>query len=73
MLINHRKSAYIDNEELERAAGLMAIEAKKEGESEYWKAVCEGACNALRTLQLHDIKTAEDFAKVFGTAMYIPE
>ncbi len=73
MLINHRKSAYIDNEELERAAGLMAIEAKKEDESEYWKAVCDGACNALRTLQLHDIKTAEDFAKVFGLAMYIPE
>lgn len=73
MLISHRSTAYLDNEELERAAGLMAIEAKKDGSSEYWKAVCDGACNALRTLQLHDIKTAEDFAKVFGTAMYIPE
>lgn len=73
MLISHRSTAYLDNEELERAAGLMAIEAKKKGESEYWKAVCDGACNALRTLQLHDIKTAEDFMTVFDTAMYIPE
>ena len=73
MLISHRSTAYMDNEELERAAGLMAIEAKKDGGSEYWKAVCDGACNALRVLQLHDIKTAEDFMTVFDTAMYIPE
>ena len=73
MLISHRQSAYIDVGELERAAGLMAIEAKKDGNGEYWKAVCDGACNALRTLQIHDIKTAEDFMTVFDTAMYIPE
>lgn len=73
MLISHRQSAYIDVGELERAAGLMSIEAKKDGSSDYWKAVCDGACNALRTLQLHDIKTAEDFMTVFDTAMYIPE
>lgn len=73
MLISHRSTAYLDNGELERAAGLMAIESKKDGNSKYWSAVCDGACAALRTLQLHDIKTAEDFAKVFGTAMYIPD
>ena len=73
MLMSHRPPPYLDNEELERAAGPLPIEAKKDGNSEYWKAVCDGACNALRTLQLHDIKKAEDFMTVFGTAMYIPE
>ena len=74
MLISHRTSAYVDNGELERAAGMLAIGAKENrNENPYWSAVCEGACNALRALQLHDIKTAEDFMTVFDTAMYIPE
>ena len=74
MLISHRTSAYVDNGGLERAAGMLAICAKESaGENPYWAAVCDGACNAMRVLQLHDIKTAEDFMTVFDTAMYIPE
>ena len=72
-LISHRSTAYLDNEELERAAGLMEIEAKSEDVPQFWRDLCAGAACALRILHDHDLRTAEDFKRVFDGATYIPD
>lgn len=67
MLINHRRSAYINDEELERTAGALKIESEKcdERNQHYLSAVFHGASSALRTLNAHDLKEAKDFLVVF--------
>lgn len=62
MLISHRQSAYVDNDELERAAGMLEIEAQSRGGA--GAALAKGAALALRVLQGYDLKTAEDLRTV---------
>lgn len=62
MLISHRQSAYVDNEELERAAGMMEIKAQTAGvDAELYAA---GAA-VLRILQRQDLREAKDLVLVF--------
>lgn len=66
MLINHRHSAYVDAEELERAAGLLSIEAEKYGYDEPHYHQLQGASAAIRALcEQKTITAAEDFMVVF--------
>lgn len=61
MLINHRHSAYVDAEELERAAGLLSIEAEKYGYDEPHYHQLQGASAAIRALcEQKTITAAED-------------
>lgn len=60
MLISHRRSAYVDTDELERAAGKLearinagTMESTEQG------AFYMGAATALRLMQRHDIKEAQ--------------
>lgn len=62
MLINHRQSAYVDNEELERAAGMLEIRAKT---AEHNVESYAAAAMALRILQTQDLKEAKDFVLLF--------
>lgn len=62
MLISHRQSAYVDNDELERAAGMLEIEARLRGGT--GAVLARGAALALRVLQGYDLKTAEDLRTV---------
>lgn len=71
MLISHRSTAYIDTEELERAAGLLEIDSKNEKFPEYWRDALQGGAAALRILQLNDIKSAYDFKRAFDGAVHI--
>lgn len=62
MLISHRQSAYVDNEELERAAGMMEIKAQSaKADGELYAA---GAA-VLRILQRQDLREAKDLVLVF--------
>lgn len=64
MLISHRRSAYMDDDEMERAAGMFEIAA--EGERNVVdRSYYEGAACVLRTLNAHDIKTCGDLMTVF--------
>ena len=64
MLISHRRSAYIDDDELERAAGMFEIAAEAE-ESPIERSYYEGAAVALRVLNGHDVKTCDDLMTIF--------
>lgn len=64
MLISHRRSAYVDDDELERAAGMFEIAAEGEG-NRIDKSYYEGAACALRILNAHDVKTCDDLMVVF--------
>lgn len=67
MLISHRLSAYVDDEELERTAGMLEIESKKcdERSEHYLSAVFHGAASALKTLGSRNLKEPKDFLAVF--------
>lgn len=66
MLISHRKSAYVDDEELERARGLLQQRVGSETCSVIEQAQYEGAALALFILLREPgIKTAQDFELVF--------
>lgn len=60
MLINHRTSAYVDNDELERAHGLL-FQALRSGEldDERDKWFYEGAASALLFMWDANIGSAE--------------
>lgn len=62
-LINHRRSAYVDDDELERAAGAFEIEAESAGDPacHYYA----GAAVALRLISENDFKTHADLMRVF--------
>ena len=62
VLISHRQSAYLDNEELERTAGLLEIKAQtaERGRDAYGVAAL-----ALRILQRQDLREASDFLVTF--------
>lgn len=62
MLISHRQSAYVDNGELERAAGMLEIRAKT---LDHDQDLYAAAAFALRILQTSDLTKAEDFLRVF--------
>lgn len=69
MLISHRQGAYVDNEELERAAGMLEIRAKTcENDVEAYAA----AALALRILQLQDLKDAKGLVLLFERGMAGP-
>ena len=69
MLINHRQSAYVDNEELERAAGTLEIRAHG-CDDPAAAAVYGAAACALRVLQMHDVRDAKEFATVFDALVF---
>lgn len=69
MLISHRRSAYVDDDELERAAGMFEIAAKDEGDWEA-RACYAGAAAVLRALNGHDVKTCGDLMTVFRRAAF---
>ncbi|TNU89012.1 hypothetical protein FIC87_12495 [Eggerthella lenta] len=62
--MSHRRSAYVDDDELERAAGMFEIAAEGEDES-VARCFYEGAACALRILNAYDIKTCDDLMTVF--------
>lgn len=62
MLISHRQSAYLDNEELERAAGLMEIQAQ--ADTEHGELYAAGAA-VLRILQNNNLKEGRDLVLIF--------
>lgn len=63
MLINHRQSAYLDNDELELAAGCFEVRAKCARPED--EELFQGAAVVLRILQKRDIKTADELICVF--------
>jgi hypothetical protein len=69
VLITHRNSAYVDNDELERAAGALEIHAA-DSTTPLTMAVacCAGAC-ALRVLQTNDVKDFQEFLRVFSAVI----
>lgn len=64
MLVSHRRSAYVDDDELERAAGMFEIAAEGEDKAAA-RCFYEGAACALRILNDYDIKTCDDLMTVF--------
>lgn len=68
MLISHRRSAYVDDDELERAAGMFEIAA--EGAAGEEAAAYRGAACALRVLNGYDVKTCGDLMTVFRRAAF---
>lgn len=67
-LISHRRSAYIDDDELERAAGMFEIEAESAKDPDcYWY---EGAACILRLLNAHDFKTCADLMVAFRRSAF---
>lgn len=66
MLINHRQSAYVDNDELERAAGMMEIRAHElENEEPHEAGLWMAGAAALRLMQRHDLREARDLVVLF--------
>lgn len=67
-LISHRRSAYIDDDELERAAGMFEIEAEsaEEPQSSYYA----GAACALRLLNAYDFRTCADLMVAFRRSAF---
>lgn len=57
MLISHRHTAYMDNEEMERAAGLCEISAKTTTDSQT-RDYYYGAARALRYITQRDLSDA---------------
>lgn len=66
MLISHRRSAYIDNEELERAAGAFEIEAKQTDPEHVYQFFLGASC-VLRLLQSEDYRDHKDLLRAFKT------
>lgn len=64
MLVSHRRSAYVDDDELERAAGMFEIAAENEANA-IDRSCYGGAAAVLRALNGHDIKTCDDLMTVF--------
>lgn len=69
MLVKHRLSAYMDAGEMERAAGLFEINAKK-SEEPVNRSVWRGAAMVLRLMQVYDIEDAEALEKRFCAAVF---
>lgn len=71
-LISHRRSAYVDDDELERAAGMLEIREFEEDEAgrPLRSFAYGGAACALRALNGHEIGSAEDFMTVFERSMF---
>lgn len=65
MLISHKDSAYVDNDELERAAGMLEqhVNSMKLGSHE--TLMCRGAAIALRLMHRNSFRHAEDLLVVF--------
>lgn len=68
-LINHRRSAYVDDDEMERAAGLFEITAEDERDATR-RCYYAGAACALRLLNGHDFKTCNDLLVAFNRAAF---
>lgn len=64
MLISHRRSAYIDDDELERAAGMFEIAAESE-QNTVDRSYYAGAACTLRAMNAHDVKTCDDLMVIF--------
>lgn len=63
MLINHRQSAYLDNDALELAAGSFEVRAKCAFEED--EGLFEGAAVVLRIMQKRDVKDADELLHLF--------
>lgn len=68
-LINHRRSAYIDDDELERAAGMFEIAAEESADDSTAPYYAGAAC-ALRLLNAHDFKTCADLMVAFRRSAF---
>ena len=64
MLISHRRSAYMDDDEIERVAGLFEIQRDKT-ENAIDRTAWDAASKVLRILNGHDIKTGDDLMVIF--------
>ena len=64
MLISHRRSAYIDDDELERSAGMFEIAAESEHNT-IDRSYYAGAACVLRAMNAHDVKTCSDLMTIF--------
>lgn len=67
-MIKHRSYISAEQEDYERAAGLMEINMKKSAEKGevFTEAVYRGAAAAMRAILLHEaIKTEKDFETFF--------
>lgn len=68
-LISHRRSAYIDDDELERAAGMFEIAAEEAGGDSTAPYYAGAAC-ALRLLNAHDFRTCADLMVAFRRSAF---
>lgn len=68
-LINHRRSAYIDDDELERAAGMFEIAAEEAGDDSTAPYYAGAAC-VLRLLNAHDFRTCADLMVAFRRSAF---
>ena len=69
MLISHRRNAYIDDDELERAAGLFEIAAESE-QNTIDRSYYAGAASVLRAMNVHDVKTCGDLMTIFRRIVF---
>lgn len=68
-LINHRRSAYIDDDELERAAGMFEIAAEESSDDPSAPYYAGAAC-VLRLLNAHDFRTCADLMVAFRRSAF---
>ena len=68
-LISHRRSAYIDDDELERAAGMFEI-AAEEASDDPTAPYYAGAACVLRLLNEYDFKTRADLMVAFRRSAF---
>lgn len=64
MLISHRRSAYIDDGDLEYAAGLFEIQRDKT-ENVIDRTAWDAASKLLRIMNEYDIKSVDDLMVLF--------
>lgn len=69
MLISHRRSAYMDDDELERAAGMFEIAAESE-DNTIDRSYYAGAACVLRAMNAHDVKTCSDLMTIFERSAF---
>ena len=68
-LISHRRSAYIDDDELERASGMFEIAAEESSDDPSAPYYAGAAC-VLRLLNAHDFRTCADLMVAFRRSAF---
>lgn len=69
MLISHRRSAYVDDDELERAAGMMKIRAETCGDPTDALLWCT-ASSVLRILCCTDLRSCDELVGLFESVAF---